>query len=73
MEIVRTANPPKTTGRRPKESDSGPPETPVNAQPAKVAVANWPAAATDISRSVAISTSSGGIIRITLMLAKTVQ
>ena len=45
----------------------------MTAQAAKVAVASWPATATEISRSVAISTNSGGTIRIALMVAKTVS
>ena len=39
-DIERTVNPTRATGRRPNESDKGPPETTIIAQPAKVAVAN---------------------------------
>ncbi len=72
-DIERTPKHTRATGRRPNESDRGPPQIPIIAQPTNVAVANCPATATEISRSVAISTSSGRTIRIALMVAYTVS
>ena len=73
MDADSAARQTRATGRRPNESDNGPADTPVTAHAAKVAVANCPATATEISRSVAISTSSGGTIRIALIVARTVS
>ena len=56
------SRPARATGRRSKESDKGPTETTEIAQAPKVAVANCPATAADMSRSVEISTKSGGTI-----------
>ena len=52
---TKISSPARITGRRPKESDSGPTVSKETAQAAKVAVASCPATGTEISRSVEIS------------------
>ena len=59
-EAISTSSPPRITGRRPKESDSGPAVISETAQAPKVTVANCPATATDTSRSEPISFRRGG-------------
>ena len=70
-EAVRTSIPTNAIGRRPKESESGPPTTTDTAHAAKVAVASWPATGTDTSMSDAISTKSGGTISVAFCAART--
>ena len=64
-------NPARAMGRRPKESDNGPTEKTEAPQAAWVAVANCPATATDICRSVAISAKSAATIRFAFVAPKT--
>ena len=53
-EATRRSIPTRATGRRPKESASGPENKMETAQAAKVAVISWPASATETSKPVAI-------------------
>ena len=59
--------PVKATGRRPKESENGPINGAKTAQEKKVAAANWPATATEVSNSSAMSTSKGPSIKATVL------
>ena len=59
--------PVKATGRRPKESENGPINGAKMAQEKKVAAANWPATATEVSNSSAMSTSKGPSIKATVL------
>ena len=52
----------KATGLLPKESDMGPTDIAETAQAANVAVASWPATATEVSNSVAMATNNGANI-----------
>ena len=70
-DTVRTSIPARAMGRRPKESDSGPPTTTEAAHAAKVAVASWAATGTDTSISDAMSTSRGGRISAAFWAART--
>ena len=59
-------SPATATGRLPNESEIGPTDITETAQAAKVTAANCPAAATDMSKSSAISTRSGASMSPTL-------
>ena len=67
MAAAIIVNPPNATGRRPKESDSGPTITDEMPQPTNVAAESCPAMPIESPKSSAISDSSGGIISIAFL------
>ena len=70
MAIAIMVRPPTATGRRPKESDKGPTIREESPQPTKVAAESWPATPTERLKSLAMSTSKGGIIKMAFWAAK---
>ena len=67
MQTPMSPSPVKATNRRPKESENGPIKGAKIAQEKKVAAANCPATATEVSNSSAMSTNNGPSIRATVL------
>jgi hypothetical protein len=68
MQTPITPRPVKATSRLPKESENGPINGAKIAQEKNVAAANCPATATEVSNSLAMSTSNGPSIKATVLL-----
>ena len=73
IETRTISTPTRATGRRPKESASGPTATIETANAANEAVFNCPETATETSKSVAISTRSAGTITIAVWVLRMVR
>ena len=67
MQVPINPNPAKATKRRPTESENGPTNGANMAQEKNVAAANWPVTATEVPKSLAISTNNGPNIKATVL------
>ena len=67
MQVPINHNPAKATKRRPNESENGPTYGANMAQEKNVAAANWPVTATEVPKSLAISTNKGPNIKATVL------